>query len=76
MVGEKLSQGLQNVEIWKPICGSTVPTLGVVDYCLQSGNVFCIGAIGGGGEEKVNYLEERVGRVVEVGEGNTRWRVG
>lgn len=68
MVGEKLSQGLQNVEIWKSIGSDTVPTLRVVDYSLQSGDVFFIGAIGGGGEEKVDYLEERVWRVVEVGE--------
>lgn len=68
MVGEKLSQGLQNVEIWKPIGSNTVPALRVINHPLQSGDIFCIGAIGGGGEEKVDYLEERVWRVVEVGE--------
>lgn len=48
-----------------------MPTLGVIDYPLQSRDVFCIREVEDGGEEKVDCLEERVGRVVEAGEGNT-----
>lgn len=48
-----------------------MPTLGIVDYSLQSGDVFSVRKVEDGGEEKVDCLEERVGRVVEAGEGST-----
>lgn len=37
---------------------------------------FCIGEIGDRCEENANCLEERVGRVVEAGEGKAEWRTG